>query len=439
MFRNGDRVAFLGDSITEGGVYHRILADYYLTRCPEADIRFTNCGRGGGGARDAAVRFADDVAARNPTAVAVMFGMNDVGRPSYATNLTPDNIREQQERIADYRGNLAALLDVCASNCPDAALLLLTPSPCDDQRVFYRNPACVRFPGANAGIGMCAEAVRGEAAKRGATLVDLYTVLNACVRERRRGDPDFKFAPDRVHPCPGIHLLMAMAFLEAQNADRVVSDIAIREGRCLKSVKAEVSDIVTDGAGGVSFTALEKSLPMPFDDEVADCTNAPVVAAFNQQILAFYCLGDGDWTLRIDGVEVCTASSLEWERGVNLAFNPKTPQLRQAMAAMKTNRARAERANEIEAARPRIRRDMRNAMPRRGLDAENAEDRRAFLMERLAEMTWKRDIDQWTAAVGEWDEQEALIVECDAAWPAVRALAKPVPHKYELSRKEPVK
>jgi hypothetical protein len=63
LFRAGDRVAFLGDSITAGGGCHRILADYYPMRFPDADIRFTNAGRGGDSTHGAALRFADDVAA----------------------------------------------------------------------------------------------------------------------------------------------------------------------------------------------------------------------------------------------------------------------------------------------------------------------------------------------------------------------------------------
>ena len=39
-FRDGDRVVFLGDSLTQGGSYHRIVSDYYLTRFPERNIRF---------------------------------------------------------------------------------------------------------------------------------------------------------------------------------------------------------------------------------------------------------------------------------------------------------------------------------------------------------------------------------------------------------------
>lgn len=436
MFRDGDRVAFLGDSITERGDFNyvRVISDYYLTRFPEADIRFQNAGSNGGGARAAALRFADDVAARRATAVSIMFGMNDVGRPNYDAEATPEKIAARAGHLEGFRRNYAELLDVCARESPDIALYLLTPSPADDMAVYYRNQACVQRPGCNAGIGECAETVREEAARRGATLVDLYTILNDYVRARRSVEPEFKFAEDRVHPGAGANMLMAMAFLEAQNADRVVSDIALREGRCLKGVRAEVSDIAADEDGGVAFTVLEKSLPMPFADDVSDYTNAPVVAAFNQQILAFYCLGEGDWTLKIDGDAVCTASAAEWERGVNLAFNALTPQHRQAMAVLGANRARAAKANEVEAARRRIRREMLDKMPRQGLDPASADDRGKYLAQSLETMWWEPARIQMTAAVREWDDLDRLLDECDEAWPKVRALARPVPHRYELIR-----
>lgn len=437
MFRDGDRVVFFGDSITAGGNYHRFLSDYYLTRFPDADIRFFNAGVGGDNSAGAVRRFADDVAARRPTAVSVMFGMNDFGFRCYNDTETEKDLREQAKRIADYRTNMSALFDICAEKCPGVALYMLTPTPFDDAPVAHVRGGKVveRHPGANAGIGNCAAVVREESTKRGGTLVDLYTVLNDAMCARRRLNPSEIFASDRIHVCAGVHLLMAMAFLEAQNADRVVSDIALREGRCIKSVKAEVSDIVTNAAGGVAFTVLEKSLPMPFCGEVVAYTNAPSVVAFNQQILAFYCLGAGDWTLKIDGAEVCTASAREWERGVNLAFNSRTPQHRQAMAVLKANDVRWHKSGSVESRRQGLRRLFRNRMPREGLDPEKAEDREAYLAKMLPKLNpW--DVEPWKVTVKEWDDQARLLAECEAAWSEVRALAKPMLHRYELVRKD---
>ncbi len=40
-FEDGDRVCFLGDSITKGGSYHQLLELFYALRFPESAIDFT--------------------------------------------------------------------------------------------------------------------------------------------------------------------------------------------------------------------------------------------------------------------------------------------------------------------------------------------------------------------------------------------------------------
>lgn len=44
QFSDGERVCFVGDSITHGGSYHSYVYLYYLTRFPDRDIRVFNDG-----------------------------------------------------------------------------------------------------------------------------------------------------------------------------------------------------------------------------------------------------------------------------------------------------------------------------------------------------------------------------------------------------------
>ena len=440
MFRDGDRVAFFGDSITACSAhhnfiaYHHFIADYYLTRLPDADIRFFNSGRGGDGANPSRRRMAEDVAARKPTAVTMMFGMNDVGRSDYADAPTEQQIASQEARIASYAKSYDALVDETKAVCGEVALYLLTPSPFDDnRRTFYRNKAVRNHPGCNAGLGRCAAAVRDIAERKGAELVDLYTTIGEYFREERLKDPSVQFSADRVHVGSPVHLLMAMAFLEAQDADRVVSDIAIQGNRCLKSIKAEVSDVAVGEDGGVSFAVLEKSLPMTFAPEVASVTNRPEVVAFNQQMLAFYSLADGDWTLCIDGVDVATASAWEWENGINLAFNPNTPQYAQAQKVLGVMREFSSKRNLAEAVYPNLRRQVRGEMAKAGLNADSESDRAKYFGENIPKQhSW--NVETWEGLRDNWERVDELMAECEAAWPEIRALAKPVMHKYVLRK-----
>lgn len=78
-FKNGDRVAFVGNSITDGGHYHSYIWLYYMTHFPDMRITCYNVGIGGDVAKQIARRFDDDVLRRNPTVVTLTWGMNDTG------------------------------------------------------------------------------------------------------------------------------------------------------------------------------------------------------------------------------------------------------------------------------------------------------------------------------------------------------------------------
>ena len=79
QFQAGERVAFIGDSITHGGHYHSYIWLYYMTRFPNMPLYFFNCGVGGDTADSMDYRLASDVLAKDPTYMTLTFGMNDSG------------------------------------------------------------------------------------------------------------------------------------------------------------------------------------------------------------------------------------------------------------------------------------------------------------------------------------------------------------------------
>src|SRR6516225_7688231 len=86
--RDGDRVLFYGDSITERGLYPTLVEEYVLTRFPRWQVSFLSRGwsgdrvsGGAGGSIDQ--RLARDVIAARPTVVTTMLGMNDGGYCRY--------------------------------------------------------------------------------------------------------------------------------------------------------------------------------------------------------------------------------------------------------------------------------------------------------------------------------------------------------------------
>src|SRR5437870_4765442 len=80
--KNGDRVVFYGDSITDQRLYTTLAETYVVTRFPQLNVRFVHSGWGGdrvggGGGGPIDVRLPRDVFAYKPTVMTIMLGMND--------------------------------------------------------------------------------------------------------------------------------------------------------------------------------------------------------------------------------------------------------------------------------------------------------------------------------------------------------------------------
>jgi lysophospholipase L1-like esterase len=77
--KDGDTVAFLGDSITAAGTYAKLIENYTLLRFPDRKVRFINLGIGGDTAAGGLKRLERDVFSRDVTLLTVAYGINDIG------------------------------------------------------------------------------------------------------------------------------------------------------------------------------------------------------------------------------------------------------------------------------------------------------------------------------------------------------------------------
>ena len=124
--RDGDRVVFYGDSITQDGGYGRLVEAYVVSRFPTWDVRFYNSGVGGdrvsgGWAGGIDERLERDVIALRPTVVTIMLGMNDGGYKVY-----------DPATFAAYAAGYRSIVRKLKEALPDVRLTLIQPSPFDD-------------------------------------------------------------------------------------------------------------------------------------------------------------------------------------------------------------------------------------------------------------------------------------------------------------------
>src|ERR1700694_4652336 len=78
-FQPGERIVFVGNSITEAGYYESYIWLYYMLHFPGRRITVYNAGLGGDRAKNILDRFDDDVLPKKPTTICLTFGMNDSG------------------------------------------------------------------------------------------------------------------------------------------------------------------------------------------------------------------------------------------------------------------------------------------------------------------------------------------------------------------------
>lgn len=344
--KDGDRVVFYGDSITEQRLYTTFVETYVVTRFPQLNVSFVHSGVGGdrvtgGWAGPIDLRLSRDVFAYKPTVMTIMLGMNDGSYRAFDDGIFKTYATGYQHMIDSIKGVL-----------PGARVTLIQPSPYDD----VTRPAGFEG-GYNAVLVRYGQYIKELAQKEKLDAADLNASVVAALEKAKATDAENakKIIGDRVHPGPSGHLLMAEALLKAWNAPAVVTAVEIDAAK-VQAVRAEnaaVADLKE--SNGLTWTQNDKALPMPLDlkDAVMKLAvqSSDFLRAMDWQPLKVTGLKGQKYALKIDGEQVGTFSTQQLTDGVNLAELP-TPMVRQAQAVhdltVKHNNLHAVRWRELQ-------------------------------------------------------------------------------------------
>jgi lysophospholipase L1-like esterase len=324
--RDGDRVVFYGDSITDQRLYTTFVETYLVTRFPQLKIAFVHSGVGGdrvtgGAAGPIEVRLPRDVVAYKPTVVTIMLGMND------------GSYRAFDEKIFDtFSAGYRHIVQNLKEALPGVRITAIQPSPYDD---VTRPP---NFEGGyNKVLVRYGEFVNDLGRDEKLAVADLNGPVVAALEKANKLDADMarKLVPDRVHPAPAGHLLMAEALLKTWHSRAIVTAVQIdAAGHAVSGVtNTQVTDLAVSDR--VSWTQLDEALPMPIDtkdDVVALALRASdFIEAMDQEPLQITGLTSARYKLKIDDEVVGAFTREEWAKGVNLA-TLATPMAKQAAA-----------------------------------------------------------------------------------------------------------
>jgi len=330
--KDGDKVVFYGDSITDQRLYTTIVETFVATRYPSLNVSFTNSGWGGdsvsgGGGGPIDTRLKRDVLRFHPSVVTIMLGMNDGG-------YHPATEASNEKYYSGYRHIVESL----RAGLPDVRITAIKPSPYDNVTREHapNGTADFEYNEVMRGFGMW---IGNYADQAHFDTADMNTNVVKMLRKAYELDPETAKAivSDRIHPSLAGHMIMAEELLKAWGARPVVSAVTIDASKPAAKVESAIDAKVTDlsNSGSLSWTQLDDALPLPFRqweeswwDGGAAFTlmikSSDITDALNQQILKVKGLHTGVYSIKIDGNSVGSFNRDELAVGVNLAVL-KTP------------------------------------------------------------------------------------------------------------------
>ena len=433
-FKDGDRVVFLGNSITDGGLYHSYIWLYYMTRYPEMNLKVFNGGIGGDTAFDMNKRLDNDIFSKDPSVLVVTFGMNDSGYFEYnGDNAKEFGEQKYQESIGNFNNMVKRF-----EGLPETRMVMVGTSPYDNDAKIEGN----NFKDKNKTIQRIVDYQMATADKHGWEHIDWNRPMVEINNRFQQADSSFTLCgTDRIHPDNHGHMVMAYLFLKAQGmAGNKVADIEINgsKGKLVKEENCTVTDLVKKGST-ISFDYLAKSLPYPVDTiaqswgmshpQAEALKIVPFVEEMNQEILKVTGL-KGDYRLFIDGEEMGSWSAAELAEGVNLAEVIWTPQYQQALAVMHLNNRRWELEREFRY----------YAWCQHGffqqLGLLNANNRHAVevMDKNIAGNGWMQGRRPLYAAMMHKEVRDGMQSALDALTNTIYSINKPVVHHFELQK-----
>jgi lysophospholipase L1-like esterase len=304
--RDGDTLAFIGDSITAARGYTKIVEHYTLMRFPDRKVRFVNAGQGGDTAFGCLERLDRDVFSKGATVVTVAFGINDIGWGTKADD-------EHKQRYLDG-------IRTIVTRCKEKKVRAIICSPA----ILHQDPD----EGETGYLQKMTDEGMALAKSLGAETVDLQRGMRAIQRKIVETNKNKKpeDADIRMHTSDGIHLddlgqtAMAYAMLKGLGAPEDVSS-AVIDAKALQggsSQNCQVSD-VSAVDGGIKFTRLDQALPLnlgPFTH--FQFRWVPLADGLNRYMTTISGLPEGDYEIRADGKLLGKESASSLARGVNI-------------------------------------------------------------------------------------------------------------------------
>jgi len=212
--KKGDRVAIVGDSITEQKQYSKFIELYLLACVPELELTTFQFGWSGERAPGFADRMENDFVPWHPTVVTTCFGMNDGGYRPFDKGIG-----------ATYEAGDRRIQTRCKEL--GARMIVGGPGPVDSETWRATEPDADTYYNDN--LAKLSEIAGRTAKENGFVYAGLHPLMMKVMQDAKAalGKAYPVCGGDGVHPGPNGHLVMAYAFLKAMGLDGNIGTVTV--------------------------------------------------------------------------------------------------------------------------------------------------------------------------------------------------------------------
>lgn len=309
LLQKGDRLAIVGDSITEQKMYSRIMETYLTVCVPELEITARQYGWGGETAQGFLARMTNDCLRFKPTIATTCYGMNDHGYRPYEDGIGRKYRANQEGVVSSFKAN--------------GVRVVLGSPGCVGKRPAWGNP---NFTTDALNQNLCTLRnmdieITGQQQTAFADV--FWPMLVSGWEAQQKYSTNYAIAGgDGVHPGWAGHTVMAYAFLRALGLDGDIGTFMVD----LKSGQATATqghEIVSAKDGTVQI----KSTRYPFcatGDSKSDGSirSAMTLVPFNKELnrLTLVAKGGSAENYKVTwGADSKVYSAAQLAAGVNLA------------------------------------------------------------------------------------------------------------------------
>lgn len=216
VLKHGDRVAIVGDSITEQKLYSRYMEDYLLACVPQLELSMVQLGWSGERADGFAARLENDLLPLRPNVVTTCYGMNDGLYRPYEASIG-EKYKAPMQAIVQQLKAAGATVVVGSPGAVDTDTFRrgeLTPA------IYNENLAHLR------------DIARDLAQTEGQPFANVHDAMIAAMQRAKPvlGGKYHVCGSDGFHAAPNGQLVMAYAFLKALGLDGQIGTITVDAG-----------------------------------------------------------------------------------------------------------------------------------------------------------------------------------------------------------------